>query len=226
MRRRTFIAGLGSATAWPLVARGQQGDARRIGVLMGRDEHDPVVKTIISAFTQALAELGWTDGRNVRMDLRWGGDINRIRALAQELVGQQPDIIVTNSTVDRFRRRAVKGDALVMGKYRPTVDRCRSPVVEYGKSVGKRPAHGRGDRAGGTHRQRPDVLSPGRECQRPFLPKHRELLTCFLGAPSSLNLIWKSRPSTASKRDYTALEMSMFGVALLPCVAFRGGGRQ
>ena len=79
MRRRTFIAGLMSATAWPLVARGQQGDVRRIGVLMGRDEDDPVVKTIISAFTQALADLGWTDGRNLRIDLRWGGgDNNRI----------------------------------------------------------------------------------------------------------------------------------------------------
>ena len=99
IRRMEFIAGLGSAVAWPLVARGQQGDARRIGVLMGRDEDDPVVKTIISAFTQALAELGWTDGRNVRMDLRWAGvDINRIRALAQELVGLQPDIIVASNT--------------------------------------------------------------------------------------------------------------------------------
>ena len=91
MRRRTFIAGLMSAAAWPLVARGQQGDARRIGVLMGRDEDDPVRKTFVSAFTQALAGLGWTDGRNVRMDLRWGGDdTNRIRAVAQELVGLNP----------------------------------------------------------------------------------------------------------------------------------------
>jgi putative ABC transport system substrate-binding protein len=72
---------------------------RRIGVLMPGDENDPVWKTIISAFTQAFAGLGWTDGRNVRMDLRWyGDDINRIRALAQELVGLQPDIIVTHST--------------------------------------------------------------------------------------------------------------------------------
>jgi putative tryptophan/tyrosine transport system substrate-binding protein len=59
----------------------------------------PQGKARISAFTQALADLGWADGRNVRMDLRWaGGDINRIRALAQELVGLQPDIIVTTST--------------------------------------------------------------------------------------------------------------------------------
>ena len=71
----------------------------RIGVLMPVDENDPEAKTCVSAFTQALADLGWTDGRNVRMDLRWGGgDINRIRALAQELVGLQPDIILTSAT--------------------------------------------------------------------------------------------------------------------------------
>jgi putative ABC transport system substrate-binding protein len=100
IRRRGFIAGLGSAAAWPVVARAQQGDrVRRIGVLTALNENDPAAKTYVSAFTQALAGLGWTDGRNVRMDLRWGGgDISRIRALAQELVGLQPDIIVTEAT--------------------------------------------------------------------------------------------------------------------------------
>jgi putative ABC transport system substrate-binding protein len=74
-----------------MVAQSQQGDrVRRIGVLMGGDENDPMRKTFLSAFTQALADLGWADGRNVRMDLRWhGDDTNRIRALAQELVGLQ-----------------------------------------------------------------------------------------------------------------------------------------
>ena len=68
---------------------------RRIGVLMFGDENDSVTKPHVAAFTQALADLGWTDGRNVRVDLRWAGaDINRIRALAQELVGLQPDIIL------------------------------------------------------------------------------------------------------------------------------------
>jgi putative ABC transport system substrate-binding protein len=96
MRRREFIAGLGSAAAWPVVARAQQpGDrVRRIGLLMPDDEND-VAKTNVSAFTQALAGLGWTDGRNMRIDLRWfGGDINLARALAAELVGLQPDIIL------------------------------------------------------------------------------------------------------------------------------------
>jgi putative ABC transport system substrate-binding protein len=100
MRRREFIAGLGSAAAWPAVARAQQGErVRRIGVLLPYDENDPAAKAYLLAFTQALAGLGWTDGRNVRMDLRWyGGDINRMRALAQDLVGSQPDIILTGTT--------------------------------------------------------------------------------------------------------------------------------
>jgi putative ABC transport system substrate-binding protein len=100
MKRRDFIAGLGSAAAWPLASRAQQGDrVRRIGVLMGLDGNDPAAKSQLSAFTRALADLGWTDGRNVRMDIRGAGpDINRIRALAQELVGLQPDIILTSGT--------------------------------------------------------------------------------------------------------------------------------
>jgi putative ABC transport system substrate-binding protein len=110
MRRREFIAGLAGA-AWSAVARAQQPERmRRIGVLIGSDENDPEQERRLSAFTQALADLGWTDGRNMRMDVRWGGgDINRIRALARELVGLQPDIIVTQGTpatvaVQRERR--------------------------------------------------------------------------------------------------------------------------
>ena len=79
LRRREFIAGLGGAAVWPLAARGQQGDrVRRIGVLMAGDDNDPDWKNRLSALTKALAELGWSDGRNLRMDLRWAGDdINR-----------------------------------------------------------------------------------------------------------------------------------------------------
>jgi len=87
MIRREFIAGLGSAAAWPLTARAQQPErVRRIGVLLAYDEKQPVTKPRMSAFRQALAALGWIDGRNVRMDVRWhGGDPSRMRALAQEL---------------------------------------------------------------------------------------------------------------------------------------------
>ena len=71
MKRRTFIAGVGSAAVWPLVVRAQPVDlVRRIGMLLGLDDNDPVAKTIVSAFTQALVDLGWVDPRNMRMDLR------------------------------------------------------------------------------------------------------------------------------------------------------------
>ena len=82
LRRREFVAALGgAAVAWPLAAHAQQGDrVRRIGVLMAGDENDPLAKSLVSAFTQAFAHLGWADGRNVRMDLRWADDINRMRA--------------------------------------------------------------------------------------------------------------------------------------------------
>jgi putative ABC transport system substrate-binding protein len=99
MRRREFMLALGGAAAWPLAARAQGDRVRRVGVLMPADENDPVAKTYVSAFTQALSDLGWTESRNVRIDLRSAGsDINRIRALAQELVGLQPDIIATWGT--------------------------------------------------------------------------------------------------------------------------------
>ena len=88
IRRRQFITALGGAAAWPLAARAQQGNrVRRIGVLIPLDEDDPLVKSRVSTFTQALANLGWADGRIVRMDVRWyGDDINRSRAVARELV--------------------------------------------------------------------------------------------------------------------------------------------
>jgi putative ABC transport system substrate-binding protein len=100
IRRRQFITLVGGAVVLPLAARAQQGErVRRIGVLIGRDENDPEGKAYVSAFIQALEDLGRTDGRNVRMDLRWGGhDTNRIRALAQELIGLKPDIILTDTT--------------------------------------------------------------------------------------------------------------------------------
>jgi putative ABC transport system substrate-binding protein len=102
MKRREFITLLRrrGCGVMPLSARAQQGDrVRRIGVLMETDENDPVGKLRLSAFMQALADFGWTEGRNVRIDLRWGGgDIDRSRALAQKLVGLQPDIIVADGT--------------------------------------------------------------------------------------------------------------------------------
>ena len=85
MRRREFIAGV-AAVVWPIAPRAQQPDRiRRIGVLTGFDENDPDGKAQLSGFTQGLAELGWTDGRNLRMDVRWaGGDVERARTFAKE----------------------------------------------------------------------------------------------------------------------------------------------
>ena len=75
MRRREFIAGLGSAAAWPLALRAQPAErVRRIGVLITFDQDDPLAKSQLSVFTRALTDLGWTDRRNVRMDLRWTGE--------------------------------------------------------------------------------------------------------------------------------------------------------
>src|SRR5436305_1914274 len=101
MKRREFVTLLGgTAVAWSLPTRAQQGErVQRIGVLLAYVENEPVAKAYVSAFTQALAGLGWTDGRNVLVEVSWGGgDINRIRALAQEVVGLRPDIMLTNAT--------------------------------------------------------------------------------------------------------------------------------
>jgi putative ABC transport system substrate-binding protein len=100
-KRRDFIAGLGGAAAWPVVARGQQPPARtrRIGILTFFDENDPEAKAYLSAFTQGIADLGWVDGRNVRMDVRWAaGNADQMRAFAKGLVDLQPDVILAVTT--------------------------------------------------------------------------------------------------------------------------------
>jgi ABC-type uncharacterized transport system substrate-binding protein len=89
----------GVAVAWPLTGRAQQGDrTQRIGVLMGYAS-DSEAKAYLSGFTQGLSELGWTDGRNVRMDVRWAaGSVERMRMFAKELVDLQPDVILSHTT--------------------------------------------------------------------------------------------------------------------------------
>jgi putative tryptophan/tyrosine transport system substrate-binding protein len=102
LKRREFITLLGGAAGWPLVARAQQVDPlRRIGVLMAYNENDAEAKAYLSGFTQGLQELGWTEGRNVRMDVRWAADnVDRIRmrTFAKELVALQPDVILAFTT--------------------------------------------------------------------------------------------------------------------------------
>jgi putative ABC transport system substrate-binding protein len=99
--RRQFIAGLGGAVVRPVATLAQQpGDRlRRVCVVMRNAEDDPDGRSDLAAFVQSLAGLGWIEGRNLRIDVRWpGGDINRIREVARELVGLQPDVIVANGT--------------------------------------------------------------------------------------------------------------------------------
>ncbi|MGB8744368.1 MAG: ABC transporter substrate-binding protein [Pseudolabrys sp.] len=102
MRRREFIGGiLGSAATWPLAARAQQGEQmRRIGVLTsGAAADDPDGQVRSAAFVQGLQQLGWTDGRNIRIDYRWGaGDADNMRKYAAELVALAPDVILASGT--------------------------------------------------------------------------------------------------------------------------------
>lgn len=95
MRRRDFITLIGGAAAWSLTARAQQGERmRRVGVLNGGDEGDQRSKSRFSWLVQDLAELGWIDGRNLRLDVRWSaGDLSRIKTSAKELVDLKPDVI-------------------------------------------------------------------------------------------------------------------------------------
>ena len=96
MRRREFIALIGGAVATPLAARAQQPErARRVGILMNAAAEDSEGQSYVAAFQEGMQELGWSVGRNLRIDLRWGGnDADRWRRYADELVGHSPDVIV------------------------------------------------------------------------------------------------------------------------------------
>jgi putative tryptophan/tyrosine transport system substrate-binding protein len=101
MRRREFIALLGgAAAAWSLAVHAQQGDQmRRIGVLMAFADGDPTGQAYVAAFQEGLQELGWTDGRNIRIDYRWGAlDSELLQRFAKELVALQPDLILAQGT--------------------------------------------------------------------------------------------------------------------------------
>ena len=101
LKRRTFITLIGGgAVAWPLAARAQQLDRMRlIGVLMGFAESDPAAQSWLAAFRNALTQLGWSEGNNLRIEVRWGAaDPDRIRTLAKELVDLRPDAIFNQTT--------------------------------------------------------------------------------------------------------------------------------
>ena len=101
MRRRDFITLLGSAAAaWPLAARAQPPSAmRRVGVLVNSVEADPAVQGRIAAFRQALERLGWLEGRNIHIELRFSAaNFERLPQLAQEMVALNPDVIFASTT--------------------------------------------------------------------------------------------------------------------------------
>src|SRR5215210_244395 len=104
MKRRAFVVGLAGAVAWPLAARAQQPERmRRIGILLNATADDPQFETWVGAFLQGLALLGWTIGRNVRIDTRWAtANTADIRRHAAELVALAPDVILAHggSTVE------------------------------------------------------------------------------------------------------------------------------
>ena len=101
MRRREFLGLVGGAAAWPVAAGAQQSQrTRRLGVLIAGAEDDRFQQANLSAFRELLVHLGWIEGRNLRLDLRWGtGDIGRFDAHARELASVAPDVIVATSGV-------------------------------------------------------------------------------------------------------------------------------
>ena len=101
MRRREFITLLGGAAASrPLAAAAQQTRVRRIGIVSVTDERDLETQSRVAAFQQELQKLGWTEGRNLRIDYRWtGGAVDRTRAIAKELIDLAPDVILVQSNV-------------------------------------------------------------------------------------------------------------------------------
>ncbi|MFZ0424154.1 MAG: ABC transporter substrate-binding protein [Xanthobacteraceae bacterium] len=98
MKRRQFIAAIGGAAAWPLTARAQQpAPLRRIGMLMNLAEGDAEAKRRIAAFLKTLGELGWSEGKNIHVDYRWGVDVQSVKENAAQLVALAPDAIVANA---------------------------------------------------------------------------------------------------------------------------------
>jgi len=148
MKRRQFIAGLGSAAAWPLVARAQQRQPmRRVGILMHLAAEDPESVRSIVAFGQGLEQLGWSEGRNVRMDIRWAaGNADRYRKYAAELVALAPDVVLgVGGTITAALQQASQtvpivfvlvtdpvGFGLVASMARPSGNATGFTVFDYG----------------------------------------------------------------------------------------------
>jgi putative tryptophan/tyrosine transport system substrate-binding protein len=193
MKRREFVTLLGgAAAAWPLAARAQQAERmRRIGVLINLSESDSAEQRVVLAFRQGLQKLGWEDGRNARIDMRWGtGDPQRYRKYADELVALTPDAILaaTTATVLALQQasRTVPivfvgvidpvGSGLVASMARPGGNATGFTVFEYAisakwlellKEIGPRVTRV------AVFRDRPVCRNPGRSPDRHGVEHHR-----------------------------------------------------
>src|SRR5262245_35716543 len=155
MKRREFITLLGGAAAWPIAARAQQAErARRIGVLMNLAADDPEALSRIIAFVQGLQQLGWTEGRNMRIDTRWGaGDTARFHRYAEELLAIVPDVVLASGNPSNSS--AAAGDP--HSAYR--IRKCRRPGRH---GLGREPGAARRER----HRFHPHGIRLQREMVR------------------------------------------------------------
>ena len=120
IRRREFITLIGGAAAWPLAARAQQGAGmRRIGALLPSAADDPASQVVIAGFLQGLQELGWSVGRNIRIDYRWGAavDSEKQPKYAAELIALAPDVILagTGTIVDALQETTRTVDCIRSG---------------------------------------------------------------------------------------------------------------
>src|SRR5262245_232255 len=141
MKRREFITLLGGATAWPLAARAQPRERmRHIGVLMPFAEDNPVGQARLAAFLEGLRQLGWADGRNVRIDSRWGaGDASLTRTYARELVASGPDVVMAvSSGAVAPLREATRSVPIVCAVA------ARGPEARFGGSVASPGRHSHG----------------------------------------------------------------------------------
>ena len=141
MKRREFIALLGGATAgWPLMVHAQQqaGATKRVAVLMGSAESDTAAQIRLGFFKKGLAEKNWTEGRNIRLDVRWGGgDAARAQALARALVDLAPDVILaTNTPTARALKQATETVPVVFaGLADPVADRIVASLSKPGGNI-------------------------------------------------------------------------------------------
>jgi putative ABC transport system substrate-binding protein len=139
MKRREFIGFIGGATAWPLCAHAQQANRMRlIGVLLGFTETDPDAQSQVAALRSGLSKLGWNEGSNLRIELRWStGDPDKIRAMARELVDLHPDVIlgVTTPATDALARETRTIPIVFMSVADPIASGFASSLARPGGNV-------------------------------------------------------------------------------------------